>query len=185
MENILCTEIVSDIQNNFCIQHVLPMFCKKKSFWQRFTCNKLVFPKVTNLQSTFTSRYLELLASNSRHYPASIFPKDTGNNVMKDNSFIKPNSFNRSWRISKTPNTPKFFFIRSKLILGSNIVILNCLVKKNQSLNARKKSSVYYWKGRFVGISGLKTHLSLINWTFFSSHSNFDFSLWGNSVWRY
>ena len=32
------TEIVSDIQNNFCTQHVLPMFCKKKSFWQRFTC---------------------------------------------------------------------------------------------------------------------------------------------------
>ena len=31
-ENILCTEIVSDIQNNFCTQHVLPMFCKKKSF---------------------------------------------------------------------------------------------------------------------------------------------------------
>ena len=33
----MCTEIVSDIQNNFCTQHVLPMFCKKKSFWQRFT----------------------------------------------------------------------------------------------------------------------------------------------------
>ena len=35
---MLCTDIVSDIQNNFCTQHVLPMFCKKKSFWQRFTC---------------------------------------------------------------------------------------------------------------------------------------------------
>ena len=23
----------------FCTQHVLPMFCKKKSFWQRFTTN--------------------------------------------------------------------------------------------------------------------------------------------------
>ena len=34
------TEIVSsDTQTNFCTQHVLPMFCKKKSFWQRFTCN--------------------------------------------------------------------------------------------------------------------------------------------------
>ena len=40
-ENMLCTEIVSDIQNNFCTQHVLPMFCKKKSFWQRFTCTYL------------------------------------------------------------------------------------------------------------------------------------------------
>jgi hypothetical protein len=34
----LCTEIVFDIQNNFCTQHVLPMFCKNKSFWQRLTC---------------------------------------------------------------------------------------------------------------------------------------------------
>ena len=31
-ENMLCTEIVSDIQNNFCTQHVLPMFCRKKIF---------------------------------------------------------------------------------------------------------------------------------------------------------
>ena len=31
-ENMLCTEIVSDIQNNFCTQHVLPMFCKMKTF---------------------------------------------------------------------------------------------------------------------------------------------------------
>ena len=32
MENMMCTEIDFDIQNNFCTQHVLPMFCKKKSF---------------------------------------------------------------------------------------------------------------------------------------------------------
>jgi hypothetical protein len=31
-ENMLCTKIGFDIQNNFCTQHVLPMFCKKKSF---------------------------------------------------------------------------------------------------------------------------------------------------------
>ena len=31
-----------DIQNNFCTQHVLPLFCKKKSFWQRFSFNKMV-----------------------------------------------------------------------------------------------------------------------------------------------
>ena len=39
-KNMLCTEIVSHIQNIFCTQHVLPMFCKKKSFWQRFTCTE-------------------------------------------------------------------------------------------------------------------------------------------------
>ena len=31
-QNMLCTENVFDIQNNFCTQYVLPMFCKKKSF---------------------------------------------------------------------------------------------------------------------------------------------------------
>ena len=37
-ENMLCTEIVLNVKNNFCTQHVLPVFCKKKSFWQRFIC---------------------------------------------------------------------------------------------------------------------------------------------------
>ena len=37
---MLCTEIVFDIQNNFCTKYVLPMFCIKKSFWQRFTCTE-------------------------------------------------------------------------------------------------------------------------------------------------
>ena len=36
----MCTEIVSDIQNSFCTQYVLPMFFKKESFWQRFTCTQ-------------------------------------------------------------------------------------------------------------------------------------------------
>ena len=31
-ENMFYTETVFDIHNNFCTQHVLPMFCKKKSF---------------------------------------------------------------------------------------------------------------------------------------------------------
>ena len=31
-DNMLCTEIVLDIQNNLCTQHDLPMFCKNKSF---------------------------------------------------------------------------------------------------------------------------------------------------------
>ena len=35
-ENMLCTEIVFDIQNNLFTQHVLPMFCKNKSFLQFF-----------------------------------------------------------------------------------------------------------------------------------------------------
>ena len=38
-EIMMCTEFFFDIQNNLCTQHALPMFCKNKSFWQRFTCN--------------------------------------------------------------------------------------------------------------------------------------------------
>ena len=38
---MLCTEIDFDIQNNLCTQHVIPMFCKNKSFWQRFNCISL------------------------------------------------------------------------------------------------------------------------------------------------
>ena len=40
-ENMLCTEIVFGIQDNFCTQHVLPIFCKNKSFWQRFICKSM------------------------------------------------------------------------------------------------------------------------------------------------
>ena len=43
----MCTEIVSDIQNNFCTQYDLPMLiCKKKSFLQRFTCTEVRNPEI-------------------------------------------------------------------------------------------------------------------------------------------
>ena len=75
--------------------------------------------------------------------------------------------FNRSWRISKIPNTTKFFLIIFKLIQQSIMVILSCLAKKNQNLNSRKKSSVYYWKLRFQGRNACKLPFLVINWTFF------------------
>ena len=45
-EYMFCTEIVSDIQNNFCTQHVLPLFCKNKRFWQRFACINIYLPQI-------------------------------------------------------------------------------------------------------------------------------------------
>ena len=75
--------------------------------------------------------------------------------------------FNRSWRISTTPNTTKFFLIIFKLIQQSIMVILSCLAKKNQNLNSRKKSSVYYWKLRFQGRNACKLPFLVINWPFF------------------
>jgi len=60
---MLCTEIVSDIQNNFCTQHVLPMFCKKKSFWQRFTCTTYL-PHLVNVVK---KRPLKLNTYNIKH----------------------------------------------------------------------------------------------------------------------
>ena len=76
-------------------------------------------------------------------------------------------AFNRSWRISTTPNTTKIFLIILKLIQQSIMVILSCLAKKNQNLNSRKKSSVYYWKLRFQGRNACKLPFLVINWTFF------------------
>ena len=34
-ENMLCTEIVSDIQNNFCTKHVLPHVLQKEEFLKK------------------------------------------------------------------------------------------------------------------------------------------------------
>ena len=47
------------------------------------------------------------------------------------------------------------------------MVTLSCFAKKNKNLSPRKKSSVYYWKWRFPKVCGMKTQLSLINWTLF------------------
>ena len=67
-ENMKCTEIVFDIQNNFCTQHGLPMFCKKKSFWQRFTCTftvKLVLLCMIGLSVAKSSKNTSLLLNGS------------------------------------------------------------------------------------------------------------------------
>ena len=40
---MLYTEIVSDIQNNFCAQHVLPMFCKKEELLTKIYLYRLFF----------------------------------------------------------------------------------------------------------------------------------------------
>ena len=74
---------------------------------------------------------------------------------------------NRSWRISTTPNTTKFFLIIFKLIQQSIMVILSCLARKNQNLNSRKKTSVYYWELHFQGRNACKLPFLVINWTFF------------------
>ena len=91
--------------------------------------------------------------------------------------------FTRSWRISTTLNTTKKFLIIFKLIQQAIMVILSCLAKKNQNLNSWKKSSVYYWKLRFQGRNTCKLPFLVINWTFFPSNSNFDFSSRDNSEW--
>ena len=58
---------------------------------------------------------------------------------------------NRSWRISTTPNTTKIFLSLSNLY--SNLIWSFWVALRR--------------KIRFVGMSALKTQLSVINWTFF------------------
>ena len=70
---MLCTEIVSDIQNNFCTQHVHPMFGKKKSFCQRFTC-------------IYTNEFghHERLCENNKNIPK----KKSSLEIIKDANFM-------------------------------------------------------------------------------------------------
>ena len=63
-ENMLFTEIASDIQNNFSTQHVLTMFCKKKIFWQRLT---FVFAKDGSWNQT--SKVVVIILSQSCKKP--------------------------------------------------------------------------------------------------------------------
>ena len=89
--------------------------------------------------------------------------------------------FNRSWHIFTTPNTTKIFLIIFKLIQQSNMVILSCLEKINQNLNARKKKFSLFLKREFRGHFSLENATFSNKLNFFSSHSNFDFSSQGNS----
>ena len=60
-QNMLCTEIVFDIPNNFCTQHVLPMFCKKKIFWQRSTCTyifRVLHTEIWHKKPGFQNMYI-------------------------------------------------------------------------------------------------------------------------------
>ena len=117
--------------------------------------DKTNISKVKNLLNGFVSYYLILF---HRHDPSSIKsnsvskpPKNSvfvlisrnGNFRSLAKNWTKIEEFN-AWRISTTPNTTKIFLIIFKLIQQAIMVILSCLVKKNQNLNSRKKSSVYY-----------------------------------------
>ena len=110
---------------------------------------------VHSIPSSQDCSEIECCSVQTAHEPVSIRSEE------------QKKGFNRSWRISTTPNTTKIFLIIFKLIQQSNIVILSCLVKKNQNLNLRKKKSVYYWKLRFQGRNACKLPFLVINWTFF------------------
>ena len=59
-------------------------------------------------------------------------------NFVVFSEYVHSNLFNRSWHISTTPNTTNNFLIIFKLIQQAIMVILSCLVKKNQNLNSKK-----------------------------------------------
>ena len=81
-ESMLCTEIDFDIQNNLCTQHVLPMFCKNKSLWQRFTCIcKYLYSR--NGKEMFTLIQKERIM-HSFMTSQTIFPSDMTSRVRQD-----------------------------------------------------------------------------------------------------
>ena len=83
--------------------------------------------------------------------------------------------FNRSWRITETPNTTNFFLIVFKFIQQSNMVILSCLFKKKQKLNLRKKKVSLLLKREVCRCFCLENANFSNKLDFFSSNSNIDF----------
>ena len=79
------------------------------------------------------------------------------------------------------PTQPKKKMFGFKLIQQSNMVILSCLAKKNQNLNARKKKFSLLLKVSLSSQKRPQTSLFSNKLNFFSSNSNFDFFLRGNS----
>ena len=67
--------------------------------------------------------------------------------------------------ISTTSNTTKFFLSLSNLC--SNLIWSFWVASRRKIKIWIWGKKVYYWKGRFAGVSALKTQLSVINWTFF------------------
>ena len=64
-KNRMCTEIVSDIQNNYCTQHILPMFCKKEALLTKIY---LYLSEIYIIHSTYliyqcSSNFILLLCS--------------------------------------------------------------------------------------------------------------------------
>ena len=120
-----------------------------KSHVQKVATNIWIWKKEDVLKMNAFVKMIMMLLGPQWYFFKNLFQND----YM---ILIWDHPFDRSWRISTTPNTTKIFLFAFKLIQQSNMVILSCLAKKNQNLNSRKKSSVFYWKGRFAGVSALK-----------------------------
>ena len=108
-ENMLCTEIIFDIQNNFCTQLVLPMFCKKKSFWQKFTCNS---------QQSGWNHVLKNLNSFPNMSHMNFCEKETKNEVC----------FSWSWRRMFFQSNFELVFMALGHILP-DLILGNCVQK--------------------------------------------------------
>ena len=74
-------------------------------------------------------------------------------------------SINRRWHLSTTPNTTKKCCTLFKLIQPSDMVALRA--EKPREEKSKFESSVYCWKWKLPKVCGMKTQLSVINWTVF------------------
>ena len=99
--------------DNLCTQHVLPMFCKNKSFWQRFTCTginqekKLLYLKTALNDQELSS--INCLTSGSMLVPNGYFLKKAkpGHPYVQ----AKPNletPLNIPWQRSAKPRLQEF-----------------------------------------------------------------------------
>ena len=100
---------------------------------------------------------------------------------------LKWNAVNRKWHISTTPNTiqPKFFAHISNLYSSLIWSPWVALQRKIKTWTRGKKKVSLVLKVECSGGLRLENSTFSTKLNFFSSGSNFDFSLQGNSGWPY
>ena len=152
---MLCTEIVLDIQNNVCTQHVRPMFCKKKRFWQRFTCkalkkevDKFVDKHVDALRrpgnsSIDRSMLMRICSFNGNTASACSLMKDYCKGVQKNHleklvgylqriqQLTQEDSVAKWWRTYDVPNLNTLLFYQIEPLKNGASLILPSSIAKN------------------------------------------------------
>ena len=113
-----CVQFFFDIQNNFYTQHVLPMSCKKKSFWKRFTCTNEAYVSAISAHMQGCVIRMNLL-----RYASLLFMEGRSSNLrQRENAFSFINCWaenlllNWHWWIEKSNSLTNEVYMKCRRI---------------------------------------------------------------------